>query len=146
MITVDFDTVAQWLKERTDCVIPREGQGVGWLNGNGDLVAGVMYETFTGSSITATIAIEPETIVSPKFIRAIFYYPFVQLSCKKIIAHVNEHNIRSRRLVERMGFTQEAAIEDFYENGAVIVYSVTAEQCRYLEKEYVKNSQDCTNS
>lgn len=139
MITVDFDLVSEWVSERTGCTIPREGTAIGWER-EGKLVAGVMYEDFTGTCITATIAIEEGSTVPRGFIQKIFDYPFNQLLCRKILACVEQTNEASRRLVERMGFVKEAVIFDAFPDGAMIIYSVTPETSRYLEKAHGQES------
>lgn len=145
MIVTDFDLVSEWVSWMTDCSIPREGTAIGWWSG-GSLTCGVMYEDFTGSCITATIAVRDGITVPPGFIRKIFDYPFNQAGCKKILACVAEMNLKSRALVERMGFVKEAVIFDAFPDGAMIIYSVTRELCRYLEKEHGKEDENCTNA
>ena len=147
MFECDFDTVASWVQSMTDCSIPKAGAiTIGFRNSCSDMVAGVMYEHFTGTSITATIAIAPGVIVPRGFIAAIFDYPFVQLRCRKILAYVEVANQRSRSMVERMGFEKEAVVRDVFPSGAMIVYSLTPEKCRYLEKAHGKKDENATCS
>ena len=145
MIVTDFDLVSKWVSKQTDCSIPRVGATIGWLGSDG-ITCGVLYEDFTGSCITATIAISSGTTVSPKFIWAIFDYPFNQADCKKMLACVKESNLPSQALVERMGFIREAVIADAFPDEAMIIYSVTRETCRYLERRHGKIRKDCTST
>ena len=146
MKTVDFDLVSAWVSAKTGCTIPRIGTALGWIDSDGNLTAGVMYEDFTGPCITATIAIDHGSVVVKSFLQVIFDYPFRQLGCRKILAVVAQTNATSRKMVERMGFEKEAVIFDVFPDGAMIIYSVTPSRCRYFdqEKEHGKKDKDCT--
>jgi hypothetical protein len=134
MLTTDVPTVATWVANMADAD-PRLTVGaVGWLRDD-DLTCGAFYENYTRRSITATIAIAPGAVVPKKFLRAIFHYPFVQLSCEKIVALIAENNWKSQNLVEKMGFVKEAVVTDYYPEGDLFIYSMTKQQCRFLEKD-----------
>lgn len=130
MLTTDLPLVAAWVSNRAEADPRGVAAAIGWLS-EGKLVAGATYEDYTGGSITATIAIEQGVIVK-QFLRFIFEYPFRQLNVGKIFAMVAQTNSPSRRLVEKMGFEQETVLKDYYSCEDLIVYSMTAEQCRFL--------------
>jgi len=134
MLTIDTPTVATWVANMADAD-PRLTVGaVGWLRDD-DLTCGAFYENYTRRSITATIAVAPGAVVPKEFLRAIFHYPFVQLSCEKIVALIAENNRKSQNLVEKMGFVKEAVVADYYPEGDLFIYSMTKQQCRFLEKD-----------
>jgi RimJ/RimL family protein N-acetyltransferase len=130
MLTTDLPLVAEWVSNRAEADPRGVTAAIGWVS-DGRLVAGATYEDYTGGSITATIAIENTTMVR-QFLRAIFEYPFRQLNVGKIFAMVAQTNSPSRRLVEKMGFVQETVLKDYYSCEDLIVYSMTAKQCRFL--------------
>lgn len=130
MLTTDLPLVAAWVSNRAEADPRGVSAAIGWLS-EGKLVAGATYEDYTGGSITATIAIENTMMVS-QFLRAIFEYPFRQLNVGKVFAMVAQTNSPSRRLVEKMGFEQETVLKDYYSCEDLIVYSMTAKQCRFL--------------
>jgi RimJ/RimL family protein N-acetyltransferase len=132
MLISSFETVAEWVAERAGCSIPNYGAGLGMLNKAGDLVAGVMYENYTGASVTATIAINKGTIISKDFMRVIFDYPFQQLGVKKLFAMIAASNQSSIDFVTRCGFIEETRVKDYYESGDAIVFACTPESCRWL--------------
>lgn len=133
--------VIEWVANRTQAN-PRSAQAaIGWLRDN-ELTCGVFYEGFTGSSITATIAVEPGVVMPKDFLWAIFDYPFRQLGCTKMLAYVGNNNHKSQRLVEKMGFTLEASIVDYYPGEPLLIYSMYADLCRWLEKEHVEEDQN----
>lgn len=138
----DFPRVAAFVSAATDCTVPSAGgAAIGWLRDD-ELLAGVLYEDFTGSSITATIAVAPGAVLTKEFVRAIFTYPFVQLGCGKMLALIHENNWRSHRLVKHMGFEVEAVIADYYPDGALNIYTMTKADCRWLEKEHGEENQN----
>ena len=133
--------VILWVAKRTEAN-PRPAQSaIGWMRDD-ELTCGIFYEGYTGSSITATFAIENGAVFPKDFLWAIFDYPFRQLGCKKMVALVAESNWKCRNMVEKMGFILEATVADYYPDGAMQVYTMTAEQCRFLEKEYGQENQD----
>lgn len=133
MLITTFPMISRWVQELTECSIPEQGgSAVGWLRDD-EITCGVMYEHFTGKSITATIAKAPGAVMPPGFIRAIFDYPFRQLGCTKILAYIEDTNWKSRELVEKMGFREEATISDVFPSGNMIIYTMTVDTCRWLE-------------
>lgn len=133
MLTVDLPLVTEWVCNRAESDPRGVTAAIGWVS-DGKLVSGATYEDYTGGSITATIAIENGTLVK-QFLRAIFEYPFRQLNVGKMFAMVAQTNSPSRRLVEKMGFVQETVLKDYYSCEDLIVYSMTAKQCRFLGDE-----------
>ena len=144
MLTTDFPRVSRFVAERAECFIPATGgAAIGWLRDD-DIVAGVLYEDFTGEggSITATIAVEPGAILTRQMIWAMFDYPFVRLGAKKLLALIHGNNHKSRRLVEHLGFCSVSGIEGYYPDGNLIVYEMNADECRWLGEDNGQESQD----
>lgn len=134
-------TVIEWVANRTQAN-PRSAQSaIGWLRDD-ELTCGVFYEGFTGSSITATIAIENGAVMPKDFLWAIFDYPFRQLGCIKMLAFIGANNWKSENLVKKMGFELEASIAGYYPGEALLIYSMTKDQCRWLEKEHGQEIQN----
>lgn len=132
MILLDYPEVSRWVADRASCEIPKIGAAIGWLRDD-ELTCGVMFEHFTGRSITATIAIEPGAVMTKTFLFTIFDYPFNQLDVEKIICYIEQSNAPSVRLVEKLGFTLEATITDMFEGGDGLIYTMRKADCRWLE-------------
>ena len=134
MSLVSGASVIEWVAKRTEAN-PRVAQSaIGWTR-DSELTCGVFYEGYTGSSITATIAVANGAVMTKDFIWAIFDYPFKQLNCQKMIAHVGANNWKSENLVKKLGFVLEASIANYYPGEALLVYTMDKDQCRWLEKE-----------
>ena len=133
LILNDLTTLA-WVANMAEADPRIASASIGWLRDD-EHTCGVFYENYTGSCITATIAVAPGAVFPKEFLKAIFKYPFKQLGCKKMLALVAGNNWKSIELVTRMGFVAEAEIVDYYPDASMIVYGITPEQCRYLEKD-----------
>ena len=144
MLTFDFPRVAQFVSALTECTIPSSGGAAIGLLRDDELVAGVLYEDFTGEggSITGTIAVVPGSVMDKEFTRAIFAYPFQQLKAGKLLALVSDNNWRSVRLVRHMGFAESAVIQGYYPDADLIIFEMLAADCRWLGEDHGKEKQD----
>ena len=136
MLTTDFPRVAQFVNTATRSeVIPSGGAALGWLRDD-ELIAGVLYEDFTGEdgSVTAHIAVAPGSVLAREFVHTIFDYPFKQLKVGRIFATVASDNWKSHRLVEHMGFEPMTTLVGYYPDADMVIYVMTADKCRWLEK------------
>jgi len=127
------ETVKQWVADRTGCEIGEKTTAIGGINTQGEIVAGVVYDHYTGESISSTFAVADKKGLSKRFIKEIFKYPFEQLGVKKIINYVAESNIDSQKITEKFGFCHETTIEGVYPDGAMRVYSLLKEDCKWLD-------------
>jgi RimJ/RimL family protein N-acetyltransferase len=55
---------------------------------------------------------------------------------EKIIVPVESHNLKSIKLIENMGFTEEGRIKDSQPNGDIILYTMIKGDCRFLGDRY----------
>lgn len=106
------------------------------LEKDGVQQAGVIYEDYNGVSVVCHIAITAR--LTPVFLAAIFDYPFRVCGVDKIIAPVSSGNAKARQLVEKMGFTEEARIQNARPDGDMILYTQRQRDCRYLGERYGK--------
>ena len=125
------DHVGVWVAEQTTGSYHYNAQSIG-LDRDGQVVAGVIYESFMGTSITCHIAIAGR--VNKKFLRAIFNYPFKVCNVEKIIAPITGDNDKSIKLVKNMGFTEEARIKR--SNGDMIFFTMLKDNCKFLGDKY----------
>lgn len=107
------------------------------LERHGDLVAGVMYESFNGASIHTSIAISGR--LNREYLWFICHYPFVQLGARLLIATVASDNLASRKFVEHFGFERHTSIPEAHPSGALIVYTLSKTKCRWLGLKEKKN-------
>lgn len=109
-------------------------KGLG-LERDGELIAGVLYEGYNGVNVWMHVAITPGKKLTMEFIRYCFYYPFVELGCKRVSGYVEDSNEAAKRFDEHLGFTREAVLRGAAADGGdVILYVMRREDCRYLSE------------
>lgn len=104
------------------------------LERDGEMIAGVVYENWNGASFVCHIVVEG--LMTPAYLAVIFHYPFVHCEAKKIFAPVPESNKSSIRFVEKLGFRLEHRLLDAHPDGALLLYGMTPQQCRFLGEQY----------
>lgn len=127
--------VGAWVAERiagSHC--EEHSVAIGLLK-NEQIVAGVLYEQWNGASIVAHIAVEGR--MTPAFVAAIFDYPFNHCGVRKVLCPIYSDNPRSIRLAKNMGFTEEARIEDAVPTGALLLFTLPKNHCRFLGAPFI---------
>ena len=135
-LIVDEERVYQFLRSQ-DIELPRaaDQQGIG-LERDGEVVGGVLYERFNGTGIWAHVA-GVGRWVTKDYLREAFAYPFVQLGVRYIWGWVDESNEKARRFDEHLGFKPHALLTGAAKDGGdVIIYRMTREDCRFLQKDF----------
>ncbi len=129
-VVVSGDAVGHWTADRLQSVF-WEGQhrAIG-LERDGLIVAGTIYENWNTKSIMCHMVVEGR--LTRDFISAIFSYAYRVCGVSKVICPVASSNTRSRRLLEHMGFSQEAELKDCHPEGDVILYTLSKSACRFL--------------
>lgn len=100
---------------------------------NGKLLAGVIYDGYTGVSIRCHIASFSPNWLSKDYLWTIFDYPFTQCGVRKIIVQIKETNLKSLEFVSHLGFKEEVRIKDVFPEGDCVVMSMYRDQCRWLD-------------
>ena len=133
-IITDKTKVVPWVGKKVFLALGVNAlQGVG-LERGGEIVAGGIYTGWNGRSIVCHVAVEG--LMTPAYLAAIFHYPFVHCGVDKIIAPVSEGNTDSARFVKKLGFSEETRIEDAHPDGAIIIFTMKREACRFIEPRY----------
>nr|DAF30653.1 MAG TPA: acetyltransferase [Caudoviricetes sp.] len=105
---------------------------LGLLKG-GKLVAGVVFNMYTGTGICMHVAAEGKDWMSREFLRATFRYPFVQLGCRRVTGLVRTDNLAAQKFDEHLGFKREGLIREGDDDGCdLILYGMLAKECRWL--------------
>lgn len=111
-------------------------KGIG-LEQDGDLIAGVVYEGFTGHNIWMHVAAEPGARwMTREYLRYCFYYPFVECGVGRVSGWVEDSNEAAKRFDEHLGFREEARLKGAARDGGdVILYVMWRKDCRYVDPE-----------
>lgn len=135
IVDADASRVGYWMEAHGGGQY-RTGTTYIGLERDGELVAATSYDFYNGASIFANIAIAGP--ITRRWLWYIFYYPFVELNCRILIGIVANDNPKSHRLCKRMGFKWDLCIPDADPSGALRIYTMRREDCRFLGERYGK--------
>lgn len=126
--------VCTWVALRVD----EESFGPGavsiGLEEHGELIAGVVFNMYTGPSISMHVAAIPgRRWMTREFLWRCFAYPFIQLNCNRITGLVRVDNTSAQRFDEHLGFKKEGLIRRACTDGTdMILYGMLKDECRWL--------------
>lgn len=125
--------VAEFVKQRVEGLwSTADLVGIGLVEDD-RLIAGVLYDCYNGSSMCMHVAAVPgRHWMTKDFLRVVFAYPFRQVGVQKLIGLVGSGNVDARRFDENIGFVLEATLKGAHPDGDLLVYTMTREQCRWL--------------
>ena len=108
--------------------------GIG-LEEDGELIAGVVFNLYTGAGISMHVAAVPgKRWMTREYLWRCFAYPFLQLKCNRITGLVRVDNIEAQKFDEHLGFKREGVLRRACTDGTdMIVYGMLREECRFLE-------------
>lgn len=100
---------------------------------DGKLLGGVIFTSFTGSSIGMHVAGFAPRWINSNMLWITFDYPFNQLKVSKVIGETHSCNRKALDFDLKLGFKKEAQIVDYYPDGDLIILSMRREDCRWLK-------------
>lgn len=108
------------------------------LEQDGELIAGVVYENYTGKNITAHVAAVPgKRWLNREFLFRAFAYPFIQLDCNRVTGLVKADNLEAQKFDEHLGFKKEGLLRQACDDGAdLIVYGMLKTECRWIGNKH----------
>jgi RimJ/RimL family protein N-acetyltransferase len=123
-----------------------EAKGLGCLNVDGLLVAGVVYSRFAGNTAFIDAAAAPNAHIPRVVLAAFVDYPFNQLGLQALFSHIREGNHRAVRIVTKIGFQFQSKIPQGYPDGDMLLYTLVRKDCRYLELTHVFRQLSTSNT
>lgn len=129
---VQGESVGRWVCEKAGGQWTDICQAIGQVDEDGNIFVGVMYDSYTGSSVAIHSRCDNPKKVSRSFYKAIFDYPFNKLNVKRLTGLVCIKNKKAQRVNEHLGFKREAILADYFPEGDAIVYIMRPEECRFL--------------
>ncbi len=131
---IQGDVAGYWVAQQMGSSFHADGATAIGLERNGRIVAGIFFENYTGRSMTCHWAIKGR--INKEFLHAIAVYAFIQCGVHKLIAPIESTNVPMVCLAFKLGFQFEAEIADAGRDGDIYIYTITKEQCRFLEGRY----------
>lgn len=105
------------------------GYYIGMANDEGELVAGVMTDNFTGSCMDCHIVATPGQYLRP-LLRGVYWFAFELKKCKRLTFFVWDSNEPAVKLVTALGAVREAVLREAHPTGDVLVFSLWADAAR----------------
>jgi RimJ/RimL family protein N-acetyltransferase len=136
-LSFDAELIGPWVAEKTGGTWHKgRGTAMGKLV-NGEIVAGILYEDYSGTNIVCHIA-GVGNWADRELIWMIFDYPFNQIKVNRMTAPICSTNEKSIRLVEHFGFKIEAKLHGATSKGDLLLYTMFRDDCKYLRGRYGK--------
>jgi hypothetical protein len=125
--------VAQWVFDR----LPHSDDATAYsaigLEHDGELIVGVLFNSFTRFDIDMTVAAKPGVLWRRKWVVPMFRYPFVQLGCQRVSARCASLNHKSASVLLHLGFKPEGCLRKALPDDDLLLFGMTREECRWLE-------------
>lgn len=135
-----FDDVRRYVQTETGVHTPLGPvQVMGWVDDDGEVIGGWMFERYTG--VTGSVHAHwagptDKNWLTRGMLSLVAIYLFDQLKVSVIYAEVRGSDSYVRKLDERLGFVQQATLPAYFPDDELVIYSMTKQQCRFLPKEY----------
>jgi RimJ/RimL family protein N-acetyltransferase len=131
-LTSDLHAVWNMVHADTGVALATDMKAIGLVQG-GEVVAGVLYENWNDVNVWMHIAVRPGVMVSPRWARYAFAYPFDEAGRERITAEVAAGNQPCRALIERIGFRVEAVLQGAARLGSdLLIYRLLRADCALL--------------
>lgn len=105
------------------------GQGVGYLDASGNLVAGVVYHNWAPENevIEISEASACRNWLNRDILAEIFDYPFA-IGCRMVVARIGENNRRARRIWRSLGSDEYVIPALRSPTEAEVIFTLTLQQ------------------
>lgn len=118
------EELAQWAESEypEGAPFPRPVVAIGIADKDTERLYGVaMYSGFTPTNVDFGMITVSRRWATKGTVRAILYYPFIQLGAKRMTALTLKSNKHARRVLEKFGFRQEGVHPYGFPNGKTAV-------------------------
>jgi RimJ/RimL family protein N-acetyltransferase len=105
---------------------------------DGELIAGVVFESYSHPNIHIHVAAVPGTRwVTKEFMFAVFKYPFLQLKCARVTGVVEANNTHALAFDKHLGFVEEGRLRcGAKDGGDLIVLGMLPNECKFLRPNW----------
>jgi hypothetical protein len=114
------ERVAAWVAERVGFLAPWGGYYAMGAEREGELVCGVVIQSWTNSNAVGHLAISKPTRLLPDLFDHVVLYVFGQLKLGRLTVFVDADNEKSLRLTTHLGFVDEAVMKAAGDGGVDI--------------------------
>lgn len=134
MICINVEEHGHAIANAAKCYYnPRCDQVISRVDREGELLGGVILQSYTGASIHMHMAGFQDNWCNRDLIWCAFDYSFNQLGCRKVFGQVPEYNAKALEIDLKLGFKIVAKVDDVFPEGACLLLAMTREDCRWLK-------------
>lgn len=123
-----------WAAERIEVDGFRNDAYAIGLERAGQLIAVVVFENYSQCDVWMSVAADSTYWANPRFLAAVFSYPFKQLGLRRVTSTVAGKNMKSLEFCKRLGFVLEGTCRNALPDDDLIFLGLLREECRYLPK------------
>lgn len=132
MIFFDEKIIAPWVCARIGKTYkPDTFSAIGRVK-DGEIIGGVLFEDYNQVNVFMHVA-GVDNWLNRQMISITFDYVFNQLNCLRVTGIVEADNKQARRFDEKLGFKQEAILQDAAPSGDLIIYCMRKDECKWLK-------------
>jgi RimJ/RimL family protein N-acetyltransferase len=113
----DKKRVGSWVADRVRFLAPWGGYYAMGAELNGELVSGVVVQSWTNSNSVAHLAVSKPTKLLSDLLDHTVVYVFGQLKVKRLTVFVDADNEKSLKLTTHLGFVDEAILKGAGDDG-----------------------------
>lgn len=138
-IVSDAFGVLQFVKRYIPVLATESMAGIG-LERDGELIAGVIVEGYTGKAVWMHVAAIPgRRWLNRRYIHTVFGYVFGQLKVDHVFGWVPAENAEARRFDEHLGFKKVTELQGAgLDGGDVLIYRLDRADCRFLDQKFME--------
>lgn len=129
------DLMASWLCKRIKLAPTAHLQCIGNISPEHGILGVVGYDGFNGASIQMHSAGDGNW-VTRDLLFAAFDYPFNVCKAKVVVGYVSGKNAKAIKFNLHLGFSETFILADAHPEGELLIMSMRAENCRYLQRTH----------
>ena len=134
-ISCDKSILGPWAAQKCHMTwTPENSTCIGMVDQDGSPTAAAWFQDWSGRSIMAHFATTGG--LTPKFVAAIFAYPFRQLGAEQIVCPVVEDNVKSMQLLRHFGFRPVGRVPAWSKGGDMLFFAMQRDSCKWLKGKY----------
>jgi len=125
-----------WVTERARCMRMSDTGGIVAYDGDGQIQAICVFDSFTVDNCTVHLAIDNPLVLRHGFLNEVARHLFHVCDRKRLFGMARSDNAKANKFNEKIGWKVVATIPDGFADGIdFIVYRMDRDECRWLNKQ-----------
>jgi len=100
---------------------------------DGEMIGAAIYNNFNAGNVDLSVIATSPRACSRRTLKTMFCYPFKVQKAHRVTAKTRESNVRAVKGLERMGFTFEGRLRDWFHGEDALIYGMLPNECKWLE-------------